>query len=115
METNDISSKNLVERKCPVCGKIFVPAPFHVYKDGVMWFCKWTCLCEYRRNMEAYKEKRQKTLNHRRVYSKDLRAKVIRMVLEDGKTQKEVASELGLKYTTVNSWLESYRRGIVKL
>ena len=105
----------MIEVVCPNCGRTFIPAPQHVLREGDKYLCKWTCLVEYRRNMEAYKEERQKTLHHRRVYTKDLRAKAIRMVLEDGKTQKEVASELGLKYTTVNSWMEAYRRGIVKL
>lgn len=29
--------------KCEKCGKVFVPAPFHVYKDGSKYYCKWTC------------------------------------------------------------------------
>lgn len=33
----------MTEMKCACCGKIFVPAPYHVYRDGSKWFCKYTC------------------------------------------------------------------------
>jgi uncharacterized OB-fold protein len=33
----------IVEMKCPKCGKIFVPAPYHAYKDGGKLYCSWTC------------------------------------------------------------------------
>lgn len=42
----------LIERKCANCGKIFCPAPEHVYKDDDKAFCKWSCLCEYRKHKE---------------------------------------------------------------
>lgn len=29
----------MVEKICPCCGKVFIPAPLHVYKDK----CSWTC------------------------------------------------------------------------
>jgi len=106
---------NLVERKCPVCGKIFVPAPEHVYIEDQKGFCKWTCLCEYRRRKEEAKEKRRTTHKHRRRYIKELKADVMRMIIEEHKTQKEVADEFGLRYLTVNSWVQAYREGRMKL
>ena len=28
---------------CKKCGKIFVPAPQHMYRDGKGLYCSWTC------------------------------------------------------------------------
>ena len=28
---------------CKKCGKEFVPAPMHVFKEGADYYCKWTC------------------------------------------------------------------------
>ena len=28
---------------CKKCGKEFIPAPMHVFKEGTNWYCKWTC------------------------------------------------------------------------
>ena len=42
----------LIERKCPVCGKIFIPAGMHVYrtrdKRSIM-VCSYTCENKTRR------------------------------------------------------------------
>lgn len=34
---------DLVEVKCKKCGKLFIPAPFHVFKDYRGMYCSWTC------------------------------------------------------------------------
>ena len=40
----------LVEKKCPICGKTFIPAPMHVYKRNncaggrMKWFCSYHCM-----------------------------------------------------------------------
>lgn len=45
----------LTEKKCPICGKKFVPAPQHVYKrkygagGRARWFCKYTCMLAWDR------------------------------------------------------------------
>lgn len=31
------------EYNCPICGRHFVRAPKHLYKDGKRCFCSWTC------------------------------------------------------------------------
>lgn len=41
-------SEPLVERICKVCGRVFVPAPYHVFKRGygmdkVTYYCGWNC------------------------------------------------------------------------
>ena len=33
----------IIEVKCPKCGKIFCPAPYHAYKDNGKLYCSWTC------------------------------------------------------------------------
>ena len=45
------------DHKCPICGKVFVPAPEHIFKVGSKWFDKWTCYNKY--VTEADKNKRQ--------------------------------------------------------
>jgi len=116
-EVNDIPNTGyyLNERKCPVCGKIFVPAPFHVFVEDHKTFCKWSCLCEYRRKKATKAEKRRVTHKHRRRYTKELKAEVMRMITEKRKTMKDVAAEFGLNYHTVNSWAQAYREGRMKL
>lgn len=31
------------EYVCPVCGKSFVPAPYHVYQEQGKPYCSWSC------------------------------------------------------------------------
>lgn len=33
----------IVHCTCPVCGKTFCPAPYHVYEDEHGVYCSWTC------------------------------------------------------------------------
>lgn len=33
----------LPEKKCRKCGKKFIPAPLHRYKDKSKYYCSWTC------------------------------------------------------------------------
>jgi hypothetical protein len=34
----------ITEEKCPTCGKIFCPAPYHRFKDNKgRLYCRWTC------------------------------------------------------------------------
>jgi hypothetical protein len=44
--TNDITNiweKALKEHKCPVCGKIFIPAPMHVYHERNKYKGRYVC------------------------------------------------------------------------
>lgn len=36
------------EAKCPMCGKIFIPAPLHTYKEHDIFYCSWRCLSHAR-------------------------------------------------------------------
>ncbi|MBQ9468651.1 MAG: hypothetical protein IJU52_06565 [Clostridia bacterium] len=41
--------ENIVELVCPVCGRVFVPAVMHVYRDEEgRPVCTWGCLCALR-------------------------------------------------------------------
>ena len=31
------------EACCPKCGKVFLPAPMHIYRDRYGFYCSWTC------------------------------------------------------------------------
>ena len=33
----------MIEMTCGKCGKIFIPAPQHIYKDDEHIYCSWTC------------------------------------------------------------------------
>ena len=46
-----------ITKKCRKCGKIFIPAPMHRYRDGHeqgRWYCTWTCY-NHRNDKEAVK------------------------------------------------------------
>lgn len=48
-----VKNISLIEKKCPQCGKVFVPAPEHAYKlyagsSHEKVFCKYTCMLRYR-------------------------------------------------------------------
>lgn len=34
---------DMEERFCKKCGKIFIPAPYHIYRDQNGFYCTWTC------------------------------------------------------------------------
>lgn len=33
----------MIEVICPRCGKKFIRAPLHIYKDDKGFYCSWTC------------------------------------------------------------------------
>ena len=46
---------NIVDRKCPVCGKNFIPAGLHMYRDARSndLVCSWTCMLKSEHIKEA--------------------------------------------------------------
>lgn len=42
-------------RTCGQCGKKFVPAAFHIYRQDSRTFCNWSCLARYREEKEEPK------------------------------------------------------------
>lgn len=54
--------KQIVDAECPICGKMFVPAPYHAYKllIGSRWrlICSYTCASKgLREKEEAHRRK----------------------------------------------------------
>lgn len=53
---------------CPICGKKFIPAPYHVYrirnKSGrvCVRVCSWTCLCAENRRIEAERAEKKRLM-----------------------------------------------------
>ena len=48
-----ITKCHLTECNCPVCGKMFIPAPLHAYKSPKtrVKYCSWTC---YRKAQKTF-------------------------------------------------------------
>lgn len=45
------------QRKCPVCGEKFIPAPQHVYKERHAPYrlvCSWSCVCKSETKKRRY-------------------------------------------------------------
>jgi ribosome-binding protein aMBF1 (putative translation factor) len=45
-------SSNYCEKKCPICGKPFIAAPFHIYKANARLVCSWSCMLKFERETE---------------------------------------------------------------
>lgn len=56
----------MIEVICGKCGKIFVPAPQHIFKDDAHMYCSWTCY------NHRDKEKKVKGKHSRSVIMRDL-------------------------------------------
>lgn len=50
-KANKNDYEHLVCKECPICGKKFIPAPQHVYRDrrSTKMVCSWSCVCESER------------------------------------------------------------------
>lgn len=58
-------------RKCPVCGRMYIPAPYHIYKvlikTNYRLVCSWSCVMKHERELERLKkEKKQRKSNEKR-------------------------------------------------
>lgn len=47
----------MLETKCVRCGKNFIAAPLHIYKDDKGLYCSWTC---YNHRRDVAKQPRKK-------------------------------------------------------
>lgn len=49
----------IIVKRCPVCDKEFIPAPYHTYKIGrskrPRYVCSYSCLRKYQLEKEAKK------------------------------------------------------------
>lgn len=57
-----------VERKCPICGKVFIPAAYHVYRKGERGplVCSWGCQRAYEKEREEYRRRSKERANEKR-------------------------------------------------
>lgn len=59
-----MNTPQLIELKCPICGKTFVPAPEHIYRDKRVWHgrfvCSYSCVLKSER-MKNERGKKEKT------------------------------------------------------
>lgn len=80
------------ERKCPVCGTIFIVYPDWVYRkgagDGIKVFCSWGCM----RSWET------------RETPKSRRREAIIQAIRDGLTVREIVNLLGVTTSAVVYW-----------
>lgn len=47
----------MLEVRCVRCGKLFIQAPQHIYKDHKGIYCSWTCF-NHRKDVDATKKYR---------------------------------------------------------
>lgn len=90
----------LYERKCPVCGRIFIQAPKHRYRAGGKLVCSWGCACRADREKKQKKREKQQEkedgmrknteLNERQIAL----LKVIRENPDEWMTQERIADRL---------------------
>ena len=78
----------LIEMECPVCGKVFVPAPEHIYNDGKNRVCSWHCQVEVEKRRKAEKVKRR---NFRGKLIPPGRDDEIRRLASEGMSYEELA------------------------
>lgn len=107
-----IVRKNLVEIICPVCGRMFIPAPHHVYCEDYMTFCKWTCLTKYRRDKEKARKDRALTTRH---YTADEKRQAVRLMVNEKKSQNEVSRILHIHPCSLGRWLAEYKAGEMEI
>ena len=43
MSMNSHDYLDTIEKHCSRCGKLFIVAPQHIYKQGRKVYCSWTC------------------------------------------------------------------------
>lgn len=54
-----------METNCPKCGKTFITAPYHVFRDEKGFYCSWTC---YNHRGDKIVKRKYKTVEQ---YSED--------------------------------------------
>lgn len=85
----------LLERKCPICGKNFIPAPEHIYRYRKQLFCKWTCYRSFLRQ----NEERPKNYHSRVVEMIDQSGAVLRTF----ESSRIAAESLGYKEDSIRA------------
>lgn len=82
----------LVDRKCACCGKIFCPAPYHVFKVGAKYYCSWSCYYK-----SVYGKNGKKLTRGRRINQYDRNGNYIATY----PSIQKASSETGVSYETI--------------
>ena len=89
--------QSLIDMKCPVCGKNFIPAPMHIYNDGGhgggKTVCSWNCHIKAHRKREAEKMQKRHYRNKAIAPGRDAE---IRKLASEGMSIKDIADRFGL-------------------
>ena len=93
-----MDDKDLVgrERKCPVCGKVFILVDDDwAYKRGGKPLCSWSCLRAYESGQKRNKlQKREQVIQ----------------AIKDGLSNKEIMLLVGAQAKTVWYWRDKLKR-----
>ena len=49
----DKKEDGFAEKKCCICGRVFIPAVEHIYRANGRWCCTWPCYVELKAQIEA--------------------------------------------------------------
>lgn len=102
------------ERKCPICGKMFVMHSTEEwgYTVGSKRFCTYSCLRKYERKQEENRRKVETKPKARRIstdgMSPEQRKIIVAMYMKMGSTNREIAELTGMDQELVNY----YRRKV---
>lgn len=131
--TTDDNRIGIPEAICPVCGKTYIRAPYHMYRDVLRrYVCSWSCTLESERRAEEAARKKAEARRARRVKSEKMlereaarervkaqkdatarrNADMMRMFRE-GMSINEIAKVVGLSYPRTRLILIEYERHIV--
>lgn len=132
---------NIHTRRCPQCGKEFVPTSQWAYRNKTKTWCSWKCLREDEAGIPPHvSEKPKKPAPAANPPAQPLPVEVVAMAkasepvkaprkrrtvprggkvwtigkaayesMQAGKTQKQIARELGITHTYVNMAMQLYR------
>lgn len=91
------------EKKCPICGKLFMARPEYVYKrvtkNRVNYMCSWKCLNMY----DDEHDRRKGRKPNQNVIDE------IKRLAKEGRTAGQISDELGVNVRRVRYQLELTR------
>jgi len=104
MEKNRLQSCTWVEKKCPICEKVFIPHTEdwaykrRTHEKVTVYFCSWGCLLKYEDK-------------HPKKIAIEQREEIINMIRKGEKTA-EIVRTLGVDRSKVRYWQERIAREV---
>lgn len=92
-------SSQIVEAKCPVCKRIFIPAPYHAYLWHGKKVCSYKCQCRAENESELKKQARKAIINAKITK----RNEYINKLWHQGLDTVEIAGKVDLAPNTVQA------------